>query len=166
MTKVIFVKWKVFILWYNKVFYAGVKKMNHLQSNPPNKLPEKTNLTTERRKKEKTNDVIVVSLLKEVLHLNRTIFLSQLNLAFWINVRFGISITVVKHARHKEKDKERESDRRKRQWEEDKARRDWERQKRRDQARAHSRRERSGFILSIATRHERGFITFHIICVP
>uniref|UniRef100_A0A8C8DMX2 Uncharacterized protein n=1 Tax=Oryzias sinensis TaxID=183150 RepID=A0A8C8DMX2_9TELE len=44
--------------------------------------------------------------------------------------------------RPKEKEKERESDRRKRQWEEDKARRDWERQKRRDQARAHSRRER------------------------
>ncbi|KAM3843054.1 cyclin-dependent kinase 11B-like, partial [Diretmus argenteus] len=40
------------------------------------------------------------------------------------------------------KEKERESDRRKRQWEEDKARRDWERQKRREQARAHSRRER------------------------
>uniref|UniRef100_H3CZY6 cyclin-dependent kinase n=1 Tax=Tetraodon nigroviridis TaxID=99883 RepID=H3CZY6_TETNG len=49
---------------------------------------------------------------------------------------------VGKHARHKDKDKERESDRRKRQWEEDKARRDWERQKRREQARAHSRRER------------------------
>nr|XP_020468184.1 cyclin-dependent kinase 11B-like isoform X3 [Monopterus albus]XP_020468185.1 cyclin-dependent kinase 11B-like isoform X3 [Monopterus albus]XP_020468186.1 cyclin-dependent kinase 11B-like isoform X3 [Monopterus albus] len=45
-----------------------------------------------------------------------------------------------KHARPKEK--ERESDRRKRQWEEDKARRDWERQKRREEARAHSRRER------------------------
>uniref|UniRef100_A0A7N6AAC4 cyclin-dependent kinase n=1 Tax=Anabas testudineus TaxID=64144 RepID=A0A7N6AAC4_ANATE len=42
----------------------------------------------------------------------------------------------------REKEKERESDRRKRQWEEDKARRDWERQKRREQARAHSRRER------------------------
>lgn len=47
-----------------------------------------------------------------------------------------------KHARSKDKEKERESDRRKRQWEEDKARRDWERQKRREQARAHSRRER------------------------
>ncbi|XP_024240294.1 cyclin-dependent kinase 11B isoform X3 [Oncorhynchus tshawytscha] len=41
------------------------------------------------------------------------------------------------------KDKDRESERRKRQWEEqDKARRDWERQKRREQARAQSRRER------------------------
>ncbi|XP_056130699.1 cyclin-dependent kinase 11B isoform X4 [Lampris incognitus] len=49
-----------------------------------------------------------------------------------------------KHARPKDKEKERESDRRKRQWEEDKARRDWERQKRREQARAHSRRERYG----------------------
>uniref|UniRef100_A0A3Q1GL38 cyclin-dependent kinase n=1 Tax=Acanthochromis polyacanthus TaxID=80966 RepID=A0A3Q1GL38_9TELE len=47
-----------------------------------------------------------------------------------------------KHVRPKEKEKERESERRKRQWEEDKARRDWERQKRREQARAHSRRER------------------------
>ncbi|XP_013765704.1 cyclin-dependent kinase 11B [Pundamilia nyererei] len=47
-----------------------------------------------------------------------------------------------KHARLKDKEKERESDRRKRHWEEDKARRDWERQKRREQARAHSRRER------------------------
>ncbi|KAI3356697.1 hypothetical protein L3Q82_003384 [Scortum barcoo] len=46
-----------------------------------------------------------------------------------------------KHVRPKDKEKERESDRRKRQWEEDKARRDWERQKRREQARAHSRRE-------------------------
>uniref|UniRef100_A0A1A7WXB2 cyclin-dependent kinase n=1 Tax=Iconisemion striatum TaxID=60296 RepID=A0A1A7WXB2_9TELE len=45
-----------------------------------------------------------------------------------------------KHVRAKEK--ERESDRRKRRWEEDKARRDWERQKRREEARAHSRRER------------------------
>ncbi|XP_034027825.1 cyclin-dependent kinase 11B isoform X3 [Thalassophryne amazonica] len=45
-----------------------------------------------------------------------------------------------KHSRSK--DKERETDHRKRQWEEDKARRDWERQKRREQARAHSRRER------------------------
>uniref|UniRef100_A0A3P8YJZ3 cyclin-dependent kinase n=1 Tax=Esox lucius TaxID=8010 RepID=A0A3P8YJZ3_ESOLU len=46
-----------------------------------------------------------------------------------------------KHMRPKEKD--RESERRKRQWEEqDKARRDWERQKRREQARAQSRRER------------------------
>uniref|UniRef100_A0A674DYH2 cyclin-dependent kinase n=1 Tax=Salmo trutta TaxID=8032 RepID=A0A674DYH2_SALTR len=46
-----------------------------------------------------------------------------------------------KHVRPKDKD--RESERRKRQWEEqDKARRDWERQKRRDQARAQSRRER------------------------
>ncbi|XP_074537220.1 cyclin-dependent kinase 11B isoform X2 [Halichoeres trimaculatus] len=49
-----------------------------------------------------------------------------------------------KHTRPKDKEKERESDRRKRQWEEDKARRDWERQKRREQARAHSRRERPG----------------------
>ncbi|XP_059189203.1 cyclin-dependent kinase 11B isoform X4 [Centropristis striata] len=47
-----------------------------------------------------------------------------------------------KHVRPKEKEKEREIDRRKRQWEEDKARRDWERQKRREEARAHSRRER------------------------
>ncbi|KAM6983172.1 cyclin-dependent kinase 11B isoform 6-T6 [Tautogolabrus adspersus] len=47
-----------------------------------------------------------------------------------------------KHVRPKDKEKERESERRKRQWEEDKARRDWERQKRREQARAHSRRER------------------------
>ncbi|XP_038154444.1 cyclin-dependent kinase 11B isoform X2 [Cyprinodon tularosa] len=47
-----------------------------------------------------------------------------------------------KHVRAKDKEKERDSDRRKRQWEEDKARRDWERQKRREQARAHSRRER------------------------
>ncbi|KAJ0036576.1 hypothetical protein NQD34_005253 [Periophthalmus magnuspinnatus] len=47
-----------------------------------------------------------------------------------------------KHVRPKEKEKDRESDRRKRHWEEDKARRDWERQKRREQARAHSRRER------------------------
>ncbi|XP_019907397.3 cyclin-dependent kinase 11B isoform X3 [Esox lucius] len=47
-----------------------------------------------------------------------------------------------KHMRPKEKD--RESERRKRQWEEqDKARRDWERQKRREQARAQSRRERA-----------------------
>uniref|UniRef100_A0A8C8GF17 cyclin-dependent kinase n=1 Tax=Oncorhynchus tshawytscha TaxID=74940 RepID=A0A8C8GF17_ONCTS len=46
-----------------------------------------------------------------------------------------------KHVRPKDKD--RESERRKRQWEEqDKARRDWERQKRREQARAQSRRER------------------------
>ncbi|XP_057716946.1 cyclin-dependent kinase 11B isoform X3 [Corythoichthys intestinalis] len=50
------------------------------------------------------------------------------------------SIHSGKHARAK--DKERERDRRKRQWEEDKARQDWERQKRREQARAHSRRER------------------------
>ncbi|XP_018530700.1 cyclin-dependent kinase 11B isoform X4 [Lates calcarifer] len=50
--------------------------------------------------------------------------------------------TAGKHVRPKDKEKERESDRRKRQWEEDKARRDWERQKRREQARAHSRRER------------------------
>ncbi|XP_034446120.1 cyclin-dependent kinase 11B isoform X2 [Hippoglossus hippoglossus] len=49
---------------------------------------------------------------------------------------------VVKHVRPKDKEKERESERRKRLWEEDKARRDWERQKRREQARAHSRRER------------------------
>uniref|UniRef100_A0A3Q2PEY4 cyclin-dependent kinase n=1 Tax=Fundulus heteroclitus TaxID=8078 RepID=A0A3Q2PEY4_FUNHE len=47
-----------------------------------------------------------------------------------------------KHVRVKDKEKERDSDRRKRRWEEDKARRDWERQKRREQARAHSRRER------------------------
>ncbi|KAG7521191.1 hypothetical protein JOB18_044406 [Solea senegalensis] len=47
----------------------------------------------------------------------------------------------VKNVRPKDKEKERESDRRKRQWEEDKARRDWERQKRREEARAHSRRE-------------------------
>ncbi|XP_038864126.1 cyclin-dependent kinase 11B-like isoform X1 [Salvelinus namaycush] len=47
-----------------------------------------------------------------------------------------------KHVRPKDKD--RESERRKRQWEEqDKARRDWERQKRREQARAQSRRERA-----------------------
>lgn len=45
-----------------------------------------------------------------------------------------------KHARVK--DKEQDSDRRKRRWEEDNARRNWERQKRRDEARAHSRRER------------------------
>ncbi|XP_013865815.1 cyclin-dependent kinase 11B isoform X2 [Austrofundulus limnaeus] len=45
-----------------------------------------------------------------------------------------------KHARVK--DKERDSDRRKRRWEEDNARRNWERQKRREEARAHSRRER------------------------
>ncbi|XP_061592627.1 cyclin-dependent kinase 11B isoform X3 [Cololabis saira] len=51
-----------------------------------------------------------------------------------------------KHSRVKDKEKERESDRRKRQWEEDKARRDWERQKRREQARAHSRRESIPFI--------------------
>uniref|UniRef100_A0AAY4AY13 cyclin-dependent kinase n=1 Tax=Denticeps clupeoides TaxID=299321 RepID=A0AAY4AY13_9TELE len=48
----------------------------------------------------------------------------------------------IKHLRPKEKEKERESERRKRHWEQDKARRDWERQKRREQARAHSRRER------------------------
>lgn len=118
--------------------------MNHLQSNLLNKLPEKTNLTTERRKKEKTNDVIVVSLLKEVQQcrfvLFKQIFSVQLNFSFSILFHFWISITVGKHARHK--DKERESDRRKRQWEEDKARRDWESQKRRDQARARSRRER------------------------
>ncbi|XP_058498417.1 cyclin-dependent kinase 11B isoform X3 [Solea solea] len=48
----------------------------------------------------------------------------------------------VKNVRPKDKEKERESERRKRQWEEDKARRDWERQKRREEARAHSRRER------------------------
>ncbi|KAM9342970.1 cyclin-dependent kinase 11B isoform 2-T3 [Pholidichthys leucotaenia] len=47
-----------------------------------------------------------------------------------------------KHGRLKDKEKNRDSDRRKRQWEEDQARRDWERQKRREQARAHSRRER------------------------
>lgn len=56
------------------IFYAGGKKMNHLQSNLLNKFPEKTNLTTKRRKKEKINDVIVVSLLKEVLHLNKFFF--------------------------------------------------------------------------------------------
>ncbi|KAM9855372.1 cyclin-dependent kinase 11B isoform 2-T2 [Aulostomus maculatus] len=63
-----------------------------------------------------------------------------------------------KHARPKEK--ERESDRRKRQWEEDKARRDWERQKRREQAKAHSRRERPrlespGFFLGHRDRLEQ-----------
>uniref|UniRef100_A0AAY4AWX6 cyclin-dependent kinase n=1 Tax=Denticeps clupeoides TaxID=299321 RepID=A0AAY4AWX6_9TELE len=51
-------------------------------------------------------------------------------------------IVPLKHLRPKEKEKERESERRKRHWEQDKARRDWERQKRREQARAHSRRER------------------------
>ncbi|XP_044067100.1 cyclin-dependent kinase 11B isoform X2 [Siniperca chuatsi] len=66
----------------------------------------------------------------------------------------------VKHARPKDKEKERESDRRKRQWEEDKARRDWERQKRREQARAHSRRERPrldspGFFLDHRDRLEQ-----------
>ncbi|XP_027144505.1 cyclin-dependent kinase 11B isoform X1 [Larimichthys crocea] len=65
-----------------------------------------------------------------------------------------------KHARPKDKEKERESDRRKRQWEEDKARRDWERQKRREQARAHSRRERPrldspGFFLDHRDRLEQ-----------
>ncbi|KAM9785696.1 cyclin-dependent kinase 11B [Neosynchiropus ocellatus] len=63
-----------------------------------------------------------------------------------------------KHVRHKEKD--RESERRKRQWEEDKARRDWERQKRREQARQHSRRERPrldspGFFLDHRDRLEQ-----------
>nr|XP_061803474.1 cyclin-dependent kinase 11B-like isoform X3 [Nerophis lumbriciformis] len=63
-----------------------------------------------------------------------------------------------KHARAK--DKERERDRRKRQWEEDKARQDWERQKRREQARAHSRRERPrldspGFFLDHRDRLEQ-----------
>lgn len=58
---------------------------------------------------------------------------------FWL---VDLTSTAGKHARPKDKEKERESDRRKRQWEEDKARRDWERQKRREQARAHSRRER------------------------
>ncbi|XP_058498416.1 cyclin-dependent kinase 11B isoform X2 [Solea solea] len=51
------------------------------------------------------------------------------------------SHSAVKNVRPKDKEKERESERRKRQWEEDKARRDWERQKRREEARAHSRRE-------------------------
>uniref|UniRef100_A0A3P8Q168 Cyclin-dependent kinase 11B n=1 Tax=Astatotilapia calliptera TaxID=8154 RepID=A0A3P8Q168_ASTCA len=65
-----------------------------------------------------------------------------------------------KHARLKDKEKERESDRRKRHWEEDKARRDWERQKRREQARAHSRRERppvdsAGFFLDHRDRLEQ-----------
>uniref|UniRef100_UPI0037E70FD1 cyclin-dependent kinase 11B isoform X2 n=1 Tax=Semicossyphus pulcher TaxID=241346 RepID=UPI0037E70FD1 len=65
-----------------------------------------------------------------------------------------------KHARPKDKEKERESERRKRQWEEDKARRDWERQKRREQARAHSRRERPrldspGFFLDHRDRLEQ-----------
>ncbi|XP_042264834.1 cyclin-dependent kinase 11B isoform X2 [Thunnus maccoyii] len=65
-----------------------------------------------------------------------------------------------KHVRPKDKEKERESDRRKRQWEEDKARRDWERQKRREQARAHSRRERPrldspGFFLDHRDRLEQ-----------
>ncbi|XP_010781617.1 cyclin-dependent kinase 11B isoform X3 [Notothenia coriiceps] len=65
-----------------------------------------------------------------------------------------------KHVRPKEKEKERESDRRNRQWEEDKARRDWERQKRREQARAHSRRERPrldspGFFLDHRDRLEQ-----------
>ncbi|XP_051915156.1 cyclin-dependent kinase 11B isoform X1 [Hippocampus zosterae] len=63
-----------------------------------------------------------------------------------------------KHARPK--DKERDRDRRKRQWEEDKARQDWERQKRREQARAHSRRERPrlespGFFLDHRDRLEQ-----------
>ncbi|XP_053280984.1 cyclin-dependent kinase 11B isoform X1 [Pleuronectes platessa] len=67
---------------------------------------------------------------------------------------------VVKHVRPKDKEKERESERRKRQWEEDKARRDWERQKRREQARAHSRRERPrvespGFFLDHRDRLEQ-----------
>lgn len=48
------------------LFYAGEKKMNHWQSNLLNKLPLKVNPTTERRKREKTNDVIVVTLQKEV----------------------------------------------------------------------------------------------------
>ncbi|XP_059189201.1 cyclin-dependent kinase 11B isoform X2 [Centropristis striata] len=65
-----------------------------------------------------------------------------------------------KHVRPKEKEKEREIDRRKRQWEEDKARRDWERQKRREEARAHSRRERPrldspGFFLDHRDRLEQ-----------
>ncbi|KAM6983168.1 cyclin-dependent kinase 11B isoform 2-T2 [Tautogolabrus adspersus] len=65
-----------------------------------------------------------------------------------------------KHVRPKDKEKERESERRKRQWEEDKARRDWERQKRREQARAHSRRERPrldspGFFLDHRDRLEQ-----------
>lgn len=70
------------------------------------------------------------------------------------------TFTGVKHARPKDKEKERENDRRKRQWEEDKARRDWERQKRREQARAHSRRERPrldspGFFLDHRDRLEQ-----------
>ncbi|XP_037335434.2 cyclin-dependent kinase 11B isoform X3 [Pungitius pungitius] len=65
-----------------------------------------------------------------------------------------------KQVRPKDKEKERESERRKRQWEEDKARRDWERQKRREQARAHSRRERPrldspGFFLDHRDRLEQ-----------
>lgn len=40
--------------------------MNHWQSNLLNKLPLKANPTTERRKKEKINGVIVVTLQKEV----------------------------------------------------------------------------------------------------
>lgn len=56
------------------MFYAGEKKMNRLQSNLLNKLPEKTNLTTERRKKEKTNDATVVSLLKEVKQCRFVLF--------------------------------------------------------------------------------------------
>ncbi|XP_019944743.2 cyclin-dependent kinase 11B isoform X1 [Paralichthys olivaceus] len=67
---------------------------------------------------------------------------------------------VGKHVRPKDKEKDRESERRKRQWEEDKARRDWERQKRREQARAHSRRERPrvespGFFLDHRDRLEQ-----------
>lgn len=117
--------------------------MNHWQSNLLNKLPLKANPTTERRKKEKTNGVIVVTLQKEVRLCCFVLFKQRLlSGAAKSSFHFWISITVGKHARHKDKDKERESDRRKRQWEEDKARRDWERQKRREQARAHSRRER------------------------
>ncbi|XP_028849451.1 cyclin-dependent kinase 11B isoform X3 [Denticeps clupeoides] len=61
----------------------------------------------------------------------------------------------VKHLRPKEKEKERESERRKRHWEQDKARRDWERQKRREQARAHSRRERCSHSQSLGDRLEQ-----------
>lgn len=68
-----FLKFKIVSLMIF-IFYTGGKKMNHLQSNLLNKLPEKTNLTTERRKKEKTNDVIVVSLLKEVQQCRSLLF--------------------------------------------------------------------------------------------
>lgn len=74
------------------IFYAGGKKMNHLQSNLPNKLPEKTNLTTERRKKEKTNDVIVVSLLKEVQQCRFVLFKQKYFLCSYIFL-FGFFFT-------------------------------------------------------------------------